>query len=59
MPEGLNLSTNTNVTNSLYKAYESKETMLTWGTKAIDFKSVVRIDLQGHFQGQKAKNPTS
>ena len=33
--------------------------MFTWGTKAVDFKYVVRIDLQGHFQGQKAKNPTS
>ena len=33
--------------------------MLTQGPKAIDFKSVVRIDLHGHLQGQKAKNPTS
>ena len=33
--------------------------MLKRGTKAIDFKFEVRNDLQGHFQGQKAKNPTS
>ena len=53
-------SASTNVINSLCRAFElKKKTMSTHGTEAIEFKSVVRIDLQGHFQGQKAKNLTS
>ena len=56
MPEGLNLSMSTNITNNLYMAYEQKEAMLTWGTKAIYFKFVVRIYLQDLSQGKKAKN---